>query len=213
MERISSPGSSSMIHCHSNWQVLKVTLTAQQTIKPDTVFVLPLEEYQKALESGKFTDIQVKEILPYPNNQPGFYFLTMRYVDNVSSIFAAEEALRHVNQTETVTLKNGEVLTVSHSAFDMGTISDLFDGNKQTVVRTSEANPMHLEIAFGQMHDLRQLPSAPGEWHRKLRLRSILRMLLYLLYFPPKRGRHPTRGISKSTLAVQSKPCGSTLTF
>jgi len=137
-------------------------LDRQQTIKPDTVFVLPLEEYQKALESGKFTDIQVKEILPYPNNQPGFYFLTMRYVDNVSSIFAAEEALRHVNQTETVTLKNGEVLTVSHSAFDMGTISDLFDGNKQTVVRTSEANPMHLEIAFGQMHDFKAITVRAG---------------------------------------------------
>jgi hypothetical protein len=123
-------------------------LEREQPISPKNVFVVIPEEFKKLLESNKFTNIEIKQTLPYPNGKTGFYFLTMRYVDNIADVFAAEHALRQMLVTESTVLPGGESILVSHSQFDMGSVFDLFDGNKETVTRTAEANPMRINIDF-----------------------------------------------------------------
>ena len=59
-----------------------------------TIFVMTPQDYVKAVESGLFTDIQVLKTIPYPNGEVGFYFVTLRYVDNIDQILPPEpEAL------------------------------------------------------------------------------------------------------------------------
>lgn len=129
-------------------------LEREQTIKPNDVFVATYDEFNKLSESEKITNIDVKKILPYPNGEPGFYFLTMQYSAKAADIFAAERALRHMLVSEPSVLPNGRSITVSHSQFDMGSAADLFDGNNETVTRTLEANPMRINIDFGNQKAL-----------------------------------------------------------
>jgi 4-amino-4-deoxy-L-arabinose transferase-like glycosyltransferase len=49
----------------------------------DTVFIMTPQEYDIIRESPKFSDIDVETIVPYPDGNPGFYFVHLRYVDNI----------------------------------------------------------------------------------------------------------------------------------
>ena len=49
-----------------------------QELSPQHLFVMIPEEYETALKSDKFADIEVLRTLPYPNGEPGFYFVRLR---------------------------------------------------------------------------------------------------------------------------------------
>jgi hypothetical protein len=51
-------------------------------LNEEAIFVLTPQDYEKATTSGKFTDVKVIKTIPYPNGKPGFYFVTLRYVEN-----------------------------------------------------------------------------------------------------------------------------------
>ena len=44
------------------------------------VFVVIPNELDKLLTSGKFEDVRIEQTIEYPNGEPGFYFIRMRYV-------------------------------------------------------------------------------------------------------------------------------------
>ena len=131
-------------------------LTQETPFDSSTLFILPPEEYQRVLDSAKFTDIKVEETLPWPNGQPGFYFLRMHYVDNIKNILNNEAAARQVMLQESVTVDN-EGLQVHYSRLDMGAISNLFDNDLNTLIRTESANPLKLQIDFPAPHRLNGL--------------------------------------------------------
>ncbi|OGO64295.1 MAG: hypothetical protein A2Z45_07540 [Chloroflexi bacterium RBG_19FT_COMBO_55_16] len=113
----------------------------------DTLFVMTPEDYQTALESGKFTDIRVERTLPYPNGEPGFYFVRLRYVENIDTILEAEREKRRVLQSSVVII-DGQPVQVRYPLLDMGEVSNMFDGNRDTLGRTLEANPTVIELTF-----------------------------------------------------------------
>ena len=126
-------------------------LIERKPLDENTVFVMIPEDYNKALNSGKFTDIKIDETLPYPDGQIGFYFIKLRYVDNIDEIFFSEKAARSALQPAEVTI-DGEPVQVQYSMLDMGTIDLVFDGDKETVARTLEANPFIIELTFPEEH-------------------------------------------------------------
>ena len=65
------------------------------------VFVTTPQEYQAIVDNQKFTDLRTEKMVPYPDGTPGFYFIRMRYVNNMDSIFAAKVAARHAIQQST----------------------------------------------------------------------------------------------------------------
>ncbi|NUM43133.1 MAG: hypothetical protein HUU38_00390 [Anaerolineales bacterium] len=132
-------------------------LNTVKDLAPMHLIVLTPEEYAQAQASGKFASVEVAYTLPYPNGQPGFYFVHLVYVDNITEILAEERDARHVLQEGTVTLADGTSLQVHYSLLDMGTLPELFDGNDQTVIRTLEANPFILEIIFPEPRPLQEL--------------------------------------------------------
>ncbi|OGN98126.1 MAG: hypothetical protein A2Z71_07395 [Chloroflexi bacterium RBG_13_50_21] len=110
-------------------------------------FVMIPDEYKKTIASGKFTDVHIEQTLPYPNGRIGFYFVQLHYVENIDEILIAEQDTRSILQQATVTI-NAEPVQVGYSMLDMGTIDQIFDGDKQSVVRTLEANPFIIELTF-----------------------------------------------------------------
>lgn len=113
----------------------------------NTLFVMIPEEFRQVEENPKFTNIKVEETLPYPNGQPGFYFVHLEYVDNIAQILAEEKAARKILQHEELDVQ-GVLTTVAYSYLDMGEIGHIFDGDKHTVIRTMEANPLQIQMKW-----------------------------------------------------------------
>jgi len=134
------------------------------TIEPYTLYQLPLdeqivfvmtpEEYSWIPTTGKFTDVEVLQCLPYPNGRCGFYFVTLRYVDDVAEIFAREQAERRKPKQAEVELL-GQSVSVEYSPLDIGQIAQIFDGDPKTFIRSFEANPLEITLSFSQPVELR----------------------------------------------------------
>ena len=109
------------------------------------------EEYNIVKASPKFTDINVERILPYPDGNPGFYFVHLRYVDNVDEVFGAEKAAREVLRETPLTIA-GQPVKVRYSYLDSDfqdeSIALVFDNDPFTVAKTLETNPFVIEMTF-----------------------------------------------------------------
>ncbi len=67
---------------------------SQLPLTDDTLLVMTPDEYAETIDDPKFTDIRVERTLPYPDGQPGFYFVRLKYSPEAPAIFAAEDAAR-----------------------------------------------------------------------------------------------------------------------
>jgi hypothetical protein len=131
-------------------------LITKRDLDTNQLFVMLADEYQRALASQKFVMQPPERIIAYPNGQPGFYFVRMRYVDNVDAILAAERQARQVLQ-EDRTMLDGQQILVRHSRLDAGQVSDVFDGADNTLMRGLEANPLIIELVFPSPRTVGQL--------------------------------------------------------
>ena len=116
-------------------------------LKENTLFIMTPEEYDDMLDSHKFTDINVEKVLPYPDGSPGFFFVRLAYVPNIEDIMAEEREARKRLQEDTLLL-NGETVKIQYSLQDMGEVKHIFDGDLNTVMRTMEANPFKVNVAY-----------------------------------------------------------------
>jgi hypothetical protein len=116
-----------------------------------TLFVLTPQEYELVMTSDKLTDIEVERIVPYPDGSPGFYFLRLRYVDNIDEIFAAEKSLREALR-ESVLMIDGQEVKLRFSYLDTDlqaeSMASVFDNDPFTVAKTLESNPFVIEMTF-----------------------------------------------------------------
>lgn len=117
----------------------------------NVMLVLTPGEYEQALSSGKFKLLHIDQVLPYPDGNPGFYFVRPVYIDNVAELFAAEAEARRQPVEETIDL-DGELVTVVHSRFDAGGLGDLFDHDRFSLARGLEANPLVIELRYPTPH-------------------------------------------------------------
>jgi 4-amino-4-deoxy-L-arabinose transferase-like glycosyltransferase len=119
----------------------------KREITDKTLFVLTWDEFEEAGASGKFDSIVVEKTLMYPDGSPGFYFLRMQYVDNIDEIIASERASRKALVAEEARV-NAQIVQVLHSNLDMGTAQEVFDGDPETLIRSTEANPLQVQVTF-----------------------------------------------------------------
>lgn len=125
-------------------------------LEENTVFVMIPEEYEKAIASGKFANIDVEKTVKYPDGRTGFYFAKVRYVDNIDQILALEKEIRRRLKESDVNWL-GQTVHVRYSPLDMGEIVNIFDGDDNTLVRTAEANPAIYEIKFSQPIKIKEM--------------------------------------------------------
>jgi hypothetical protein len=119
----------------------------EQPLDDHTLFVLPPNQFEKVLTSGKFEQPAIEQIVAYPDGRDGFYFVRLAYVGNAHEVFAAEKAERAKPIVEVISL-NGEEIEITYSRLDMGQVKDLFDHDTFTLIRGLEANPLILEFEF-----------------------------------------------------------------
>ena len=134
----------------------------------DTLFVMTPDEYRLAQESGKFKDIQVEEIIPYPTGEDGFYFVRMRYGDDIEQIMENERQERLALRSAEI-LIDGELVTVKHSMLDIGEVGHIFDGDPHTLGRTFEANPAVIELHYPTPRTIRGVSVIIGSTEAEIR--------------------------------------------
>ena len=126
-------------------------------VDENVVFIMIPHEYSAAKESSKFTDVRVEKMIPNPDGTPAFYFVRLRYVDNIDEVFAAERAIRQVLQEAPVTIDGQEVI-VRYSYLDAAVQSEgiqyVFDNDPFTVIKTFEDNPFVIELTFPSSREL-----------------------------------------------------------
>jgi hypothetical protein len=112
--------------------------------------VVPFYEYQRAVDSGKFAEIQVEEMLAYPDGEPGFYFVRLKYSPDIDALLDAENEFRRQPQEDIVEI-DSEQVAIRFSRLDIGPIQNAFDGDPRSMCRTEVANPAVLELVFTEL--------------------------------------------------------------
>jgi hypothetical protein len=134
---------------------------SSRTAPPDDVlFVMTPSEYERNSHDPKLEVLPPKRVIPYPNGKPGFYFAKVRYSQQADAIFAAEREQRRILKEDRV---DSPKVLVLHSHLDMGNVPDLFDGDKNTLIRGLEDNPFVLEFVFDPPRRMSQLYVRVGE--------------------------------------------------
>lgn len=128
---------------------LDTYLLRKQDIDSSDLFVWTTEEYQRAVESGKFKSIKVEKVIPYPSGEPGFFVARMQYADNIDEIFAAEKEARSKPIEEEIEL-DGQLVRVTYSRIDGGELNNIFDNDVKTLMRGLEANPFIVQLEFDE---------------------------------------------------------------
>lgn len=113
------------------------------------LFIMTPEEFAWMRASPKFTDWQVVNEILWPDGNTGFYFVSLRYADNVESVFAQEITDRKVPITDTISLFD-QAVTAKHSPLDIGAIAQAFDQDQLSLIRGFEANPLEIKLEFGE---------------------------------------------------------------
>ncbi len=119
----------------------------------NTLFVMTQEDVDFIFESDKFTDITIEEVIDYPDGSPGFYFVRLSYVDDIEAILDAEREARQALLVEELTI-NDQTVQVEYPTLDINEIGQAFDGDRTTLIRTLEANPLRLVLTFPETIEL-----------------------------------------------------------
>lgn len=140
----------------------------------NTLFIMTPQEYDIVRESPKFSDIDVETIVPYPDGNPGFYFVHLRYVDNIDEIFAAEKAVREALR-ETMLMIDGQEVKVRFSYLDSDfqdqSMALVFDNDPFTLAKTLETNPFIIEMTFPKPRTLNGFSIIIGSANVKITLK------------------------------------------
>jgi hypothetical protein len=131
-------------------------LMRKEDIDPNDVFVWTTDEFNRAVESGKFKTIKVEKVILYPNGEPGFYVARMQYADNIDDIFAAEKEERRKPMEEDILL-DGQQVHVTYSRIDGGNLNNIFDEDENTLMRGLEANPFIVQLEFSEPRKISSL--------------------------------------------------------
>jgi len=133
----------------------------RQDLTGNMVLVLTASEYEAARTNPKLTDVRSEKLISYPDGSPGFYFVRMRYSAVADALVEQDRLERLRPTTETVDV-GGHSLTVEHPFLDSGTIQHMFDGDRYTLARGYEANPLILRITFDVPRPIHELVLTTG---------------------------------------------------
>jgi len=142
-------------------------LASKFDLTDQTLLVMDRANTQRLIESGKFVETQIAQVIPLPDGTPGFYFLHTRYAPDIDARLARERAAQGQLTREDVNV-GGESWSVAHSPLQSGSPHDLFDNNSDTYVLSSNANPIVIEITLPEPRRITGLSVLGGSRDLKL---------------------------------------------
>jgi hypothetical protein len=116
-------------------------------ITPNTYFVATREEFDKLAVDPMFANLDVRRVISYPNDAPGFYVLSLQLSADAEQRIAAEHAARRTPVNSSFEYR-GKTATAVHSPLGEGSVDRLFDGNPDSLVRGLEANPLLIDVTL-----------------------------------------------------------------
>ncbi len=153
-------------------------ITQKRPLDQNTLFILTPQEYDVVKANEKFASVEVERIIPYPDGTPGFYFVHLRYVDNIDEIFAAEKAVREGLRESVLTI-DGQEVKVRHSYLDSDfqdkSMALVFDDDPFTLAKTLETNPFIIEMTFPKPRTLRGFSITIGSANVRITLKCYSR--------------------------------------
>lgn len=138
-----TPAQRSRVHLRSGDAYLEGKLD----LRPDDVIVMTAAEFERARLSPKLRTVDVQGVVPYPDGRPGFYFTRLAYAADVDALFESERRAR-LQPVEGEVDVEGRRVRIRYSRLGAGQPRDLFDGDRFTLVRGLEANPLVIELFF-----------------------------------------------------------------
>jgi 4-amino-4-deoxy-L-arabinose transferase-like glycosyltransferase len=153
-------------------------ITQKRPLDQNTLFIMTPQEYDVVKANEKFAAVDVERTVPYPDGNPGFYFVHLRYVDNIDEIFAAEKAVREGLRESMLTIE-GQQVKVRHSYLDSDfqdkAMELVFDNDPFTVAKTLETNPFVIELTFPKPRKLKGFSIIIGSANVKITLKCYSR--------------------------------------
>jgi hypothetical protein len=137
-------------------------------LERNMLFIMIPEEFEN-LPLNRFSEVKVEKTLPYPDGQPGFYLVRLKYAEDIEKVIARDLEERHALD-HAVVLLDGEKVNVAHTKLDMGDIERIFDRDPATLVRTWAVNPMRLELDFPQPREWKQVSFRVGGTATRIQL-------------------------------------------
>jgi hypothetical protein len=113
----------------------------------NTLFIIPPDELNNVINSGKFEPLQIKDVILSPDGKPAFVFANLKY-NQLARIQFETEKTNRVFLTTAPELVNGDTAFIASSQLDMGDLAKIFDNDPGTLIRSKEANPLVVEIEF-----------------------------------------------------------------
>ena len=136
-------------------------LYAKRDISDRTLAVWTEPEYRKVAGDPRFAELRLEKTIPFPDGRPGFRLVWVRYAPDFDRVLAEDRESWHRLVAEEAEV-GGRETTISHSAFDIGQLKDLFDDDAGSLVRTKYANPAVLVLNFDPPIPLQELTLVLG---------------------------------------------------
>jgi hypothetical protein len=112
---------------------------------PELYFVTTSDEYDKLVNNPEFQDIQVEQMIPFPDGRPGFYVISLKVANNIDQIILEKKKVAVTPVEDTMTLNN-QTVKVIHSPLGGGSLQDVFDTNPDTLAKVIQANPFIFDL-------------------------------------------------------------------
>ncbi len=120
------------------------------------VFIFPEAFPVSTRSAGCPLDIRVLHTVNDPLGRPLMMAGTLTRERGFSG-WAAENLAKVRSSVEETAMAYGDLVTVEHPRFDIGSLVDLFDDNPRTITRTQLVNPARYEIRFGTTRRLSRI--------------------------------------------------------
>ena len=130
---------------HTSFGTPNNIVDRREQLSADTVFIVTPVEFKMFSNDPRFSNVRVQQTIPFPDGQPGFYFITLSLSEKIDQILAAQHAANRKPVEDNVII-NGQSIRIVHSPIGSGSISDTFDDNPDTFSQVLEANPYTLDL-------------------------------------------------------------------
>jgi hypothetical protein len=144
-------------------------------IKPmgsNDVVVATSSELHALQQNPIFSVIKTIDTITYPDGTNGFNFIKLQYSTSAPDIISQKIINDHLPVTENIKLFNTTV-HLTHSQISSGTMNDIFDDNKQTLIRGSVSNPFVIHLNFDQQQNFSGFDLTTGSLDYELKIKIL----------------------------------------
>lgn len=130
-------------------------ITSPDVDTSNILFIATANEFNQLVADPKYQNISVVpqwqglnlvNPIPYPNQQPGFYIITLQPSPNFVAIMNQQHEANREPIEDKMVFRDSQYIRVVHSPLGSGRMEDIFDNDPDTLARVEEANPFYIAI-------------------------------------------------------------------